>query len=99
MAEFDIERGAFEEWCAKRRMPLRVLNGGQHRSIFRCLPELRRKGVIPPIPEPNESGTWLGIKYLGPGDLFFEERWDNGGGYTIGYAVNERRGYYRFSHH
>lgn len=99
MAEFDIDREAFEKWCARRRMPLRVLGEDRHRTVDRCLPWLARKGMISPIPEPNESGGWLGIKDLGAGDLFFEERWSNGGGYTLGYDVKEKRGYYAYSHH
>ena len=33
------------------------------------------------------------------GDLFFEERWPNCGGYAIGYDVSAGRGYYAYAHH
>ncbi|MEN6575525.1 MAG: hypothetical protein ABFD90_04215 [Phycisphaerales bacterium] len=99
MAEFDIDREAFEKWCAREGMPLHVLGDDRHRTVDRCLPWLARRGVIPPIAEPNESGAWSGIKNFGAGDLFFEERWSNGGGYTLGYDIKEKRGYYWFSHH
>jgi len=38
-------------------------------------------------------------KGLDAGDLFYEERWSSGGGYSIGYDVEEERGYYAYAHH
>ncbi len=104
MAEFDIEREAFEKWCARRKMPLRELGAEESHMVSRCLPMLEQRGVMPPIAEPNEREGDLRImeesnKVLGAGDLFYEERWSNGGGYTIGYDTEEERGYYYWAHH
>jgi len=102
IAEFDIERPAFERWCARRKQPLRVLGNGKHATIHRCIPSLEQRGVLPVHTEPNEDLTAWGArvsKILGVGDLFYEERWPNGGGYTIGYDVKAGRGYYAWSHH
>lgn len=104
MAEFDIGQEAFEKWCSDRKMPLRQLGDAEHRSIRRCLMLLEQRGIIPAIRESIEVAGHLSTasrrtKDLGPGDLFYEERWDNGGGYTIGYDVSGKRGYYEFLHH
>ena len=61
-------------------------------------------GAIPPIVEPNEflDDQRRRERYLvtlATGDLFYEERWSNGGGYTFGYDVEQQRGYYFYSHH
>lgn len=103
-AEFDIEREEFERWCRSRNKPLRKLSDGERHTIFRCLPILERKGLIPAISEPNKAERDLleverAIKSFVGGDLFYEERWDNGGGYTVGYDVKEKKGYYAYSHH
>jgi hypothetical protein len=104
MAEFDIEREAFEKWCARRKMPLRELGTEGYHAILRCLAWLEDRGVMPPITEPNEGEADLrraqrAVKVFGAGDLFYEDRWSNGGGYWIGYDTKEKRGYYRFAHH
>ena len=33
-------------------------------------------------------------KWFQAGDLYYCERWSNGGGYTIGYDVKEGKAYY-----
>jgi len=103
-AEFTIEREAFEKWCARRGMPLRKLDSGGYHVVNRCLWGLEQRGIIPSAPEPNEpEGGFPGmdhtLKHFDPGDLFYEERWSNGGGYSIGYDVEEKRGYYDYNHH
>jgi len=104
IAEFDIEQGEFEIWCANRGQPLQKLGDGERRTIDRCLWMLEHRGVIPAVTEPNKAERDLRelertLKNFNAGDPFFEKRWSNGGGYTIGYDVRERRGYYSYSHH
>lgn len=104
MAEFDIEREAFEAWCAKRKMPLQELDGGGYHAVDRCVPMLERMGLIPAIDRPydmerEQQKMERVVKVFRAGDLFYEERWDNGGGHTLGYDVKAERGYFRYSHH
>ncbi len=103
IAEFDIEREPFEAWCRQAGKPLQEL-AGEPQTVFRCLPWLERTGAVPPITEPNEFlADELRMKRhlaaLTEGDLFYEERWSNGGGYTLAYDVERQRGYYFYSHH
>ncbi|MCU0915519.1 MAG: hypothetical protein MUC88_13270 [Planctomycetes bacterium] len=56
-AEFDIEQPAFERWCARQKMPLRVLGHDEHPTIYRCIPGLEQRGVLPMHAEPNEDLT------------------------------------------
>ena len=100
MAEFDIEREAFETWCGRRGMPLRELGEAEHQEMFRCLAMLEHRGIISPLREPNapEAGR-RSCKRFSAGGLFYEDRWDNGGGYCVGYDVKEKRGYYWYGHH
>ena len=44
IAEFDIERGAFEKWCARQKMPLRELRDGEDYTVERCLLTLEQRG-------------------------------------------------------
>jgi len=65
---------------------------------------LEKRGLIAPSAEPNDverqqREAERAIKRFGPGHLFYEERWSNGGGYSIGYDVKEKRGYYDYAHH
>ncbi len=104
VAEFDIEREAFETWCAGRDMPLRPLGENEHHSVPRCLWLLQDRGVIPPSTGLDGAGGDVGLadavgKELDAGDLFYEQRRANGGGYSIGYDVEEQRGYYCYNHH
>jgi len=104
IAEFDIKQGEFERWCVSRGWPLQKLGDGELRTIERCLSMLEDRGTIPKVTEPNKAETNLRelertLKNFNAGDLFFEKRWANGGGYTIGYDVKEKRGYYSYSHH
>jgi len=107
MAEFEIEQAAFEAWGRSKKMPMRRLLSNESRSIPRCLFLLERKGLIPVVPEPGKESVeeWsprYGHRYrksLGKGDLHYVERWDNGGGYALGYDVEEGKGYYWFGHH
>ena len=84
-------------------MPLQELDGGGYHVVDRCLPMLERMGLIAAITEPNNmerATTRNGASHqtLLPGDLFYEKRWSNGG-YTLGYDVKAKRGYYQFMHH
>jgi len=97
IAEFDIEQKAFERWCANRGMPLRRLADAEQQTLDRCLWILEERGVIPIDPEPNEAEAYF--KELEAGDLFSKERWSNGGATSIGYDIDERRGYYESSRH
>jgi hypothetical protein len=101
-AEFDIERGALEKWCAKRKMPLQEIDDEGYHSVIRCWRFLESRGVVPAVTEPNETSERLArmarcVKVLRAGDLFYDGRWSNGGGYTIGYDTKEKRGYYSYS--
>jgi hypothetical protein len=101
LAEFDIEQKAFERWCASRKMALRKL-GDEERYVIRSVAMLEQRGVIPTVSEANEvRGSSYGhaLKRFHAGDLFYEDPWPNGGGYWVGYDIEERRGYYRFCHH
>lgn len=103
-AEFDVEREAFAKWCAKRKMPLQELTDGGSHAVTRCLQMLENRGVIqmPSVPDgmsKDEFEMTRTIKSFSAGDLFYEERWSNGGGYTLGYDVQAKRGYYQFAHH
>ncbi|HNY80465.1 MAG: hypothetical protein RBS72_20410 [Sedimentisphaerales bacterium] len=104
IAEFDIERAAFEKWCARRKMPLRELRDEEEHTVDRCLLLLEQRRIIPTDSEPNDvegglRGMERASKGLDAGDLFYEERWSSGGGYSIGYDVEEERGYYAYAHH
>lgn len=103
-AEFTIEREAFEKWCANRRTPLKELGSGGYHVVHRCLPILERRGVLPAASALDEMQgdarrAERAVKQFAAGDLFYEERWANGGGYAIGYDVREKRGYYEYRHH
>ncbi|MDI6450660.1 hypothetical protein [Anaerobaca lacustris] len=104
VAEFDVEREAFRRWCARQEMPLRELRDGEEHTILRCRLILEERGVLLSARDPNKGENDLhsmqqGSKKLGVGDLFYEERWSNGGGYSIGYDVRSGRGYYYHSRH
>ena len=104
LAEFDIEPEAFGRWCADRKRPLRELGDGEHPTVCRPLWMLEKRGVLPATAESNEAeqdahGRQPINKYFTAGDLFYEERWPNNGGYSIGYDIKQRRGYYEFRHH
>ena len=104
VAEFDVEREAFERWCARQKTPLSELRDKGYHAVNRCLTWLESRGVMRPITDPDEWEAELhkaqrSVKILGAGDLFYRERWNNGGGYTIGYDTKEKRGYYSFARH
>jgi hypothetical protein len=103
VAEFDIEQKAFEQWCASRKMPLREVGDGEWHMVRRPVATLENRGVIPASAEPNDQTRVVRgdsyVKVLNGGDLFYEERQPNGGGHTIGYDVEEKRGYYEYLHH
>jgi len=104
IAEFDIERQAFEKWCADRHMPLAALPQGFDRgasqryyNIARCWRHLDLEGYPPKTPKEQygEGDT----KEFNVGDLYYEEFWLNGGGYQLGYDVEEGMGYFWYAHH
>jgi hypothetical protein len=102
LAEFDVEEQAFEEWCTSRKMPLRKLSSQERYAVMRAAAILVQRGIVPRTTSPNgveEDRHGQTFKRFRAGDLFYEERWPNGGGYTIGYDIKERRGYYKYTHH
>lgn len=108
IAEFEIAQEALVKWCTGVNMPLRKLGPTEEGTVPRCLHYLEKRGVIPVVPEPNsheslnEWALWYQRrcqKSLSDADLYYEERWRNGGGYVIGYDVDEGRGYYWYGHH
>jgi hypothetical protein len=112
-AEFKIEQVAFMKWCKDKGMPLRPLIENEERSMSRAQWNLEREGLVP-IPERPDLGTGKPIeedieaitrysecykKTFNTGDLYYEDRWSNGGGYALGYDIEEARGYYWYGHH
>jgi len=98
LAEFDIEQQVFEEWCSSKKMPLRKLGSGERHLVMRAVALLAQRGIVPTSTSPSQVGEgWH--KHFRAGDLFYEKRWRNGGGYTIGYDSQAKRGYYRYDHH
>ena len=105
IAEFDIDQEAMIKWCQNDDMPLREVVEMESCSVRRCLMYLEGKGEIPEAQEPNKnSEEWSAwsdrlSKYLDPGDLYFEESHTERADYlSVGYDVNEGRGYYAWSH-
>ena len=66
--------------------------------LFRSNPLLALKGITEKPNDDDAAFAWE-YKSFNKGDLFFEERWPNAGGYAIGYDVSEGRGYYEYAHH
>ena len=104
LAEFQIERQAFEAWCQQQGKPLRKLAACEFEMVVRCLPCLERKGLIPPIAEPNEflakeRRLERTLKTVATGDLYYAWHASNGGGYTLAYDIDEGKAYYQYSHH
>jgi len=105
MAEFEISQEALEKWCADMDKPLKKLGPIEKGGVPRCVHYLEKRGIIPAVPEPNDSREWQRWyqgryrKSLANGDLYYEDIWDNGGGYIIGYDVEEGMAYYWFAHH
>lgn len=105
-AEFEIEQEAFEDWCRSEGKTLRRVGPNERKGVRRCWRPLEREGFVPVVPEPNKSSeqwtAWYDQrmqKHLGEGDLYYEDIWRNGGGYWIGYDVDEGKGYYAYAHH
>ena len=74
----------------------------------RCLISLKQRGVDVSTLEPNEiteddydleQAITISSKYFSTGDLWYEDRWSNGGGYSIGYDIETKRAYFSWSHH
>ncbi|MAS92827.1 MAG: hypothetical protein CMO55_06475 [Verrucomicrobiales bacterium] len=103
-AEFSIDQQIFEEWCASIGKPLTVVSKGSESGgfseamLFRSNPLLALKGITEKPNDDDAAFAWE-YKSFDKGDLFFEERWPNAGGYAIGYDVSEGRGYYEYAHH
>lgn len=104
IAEFDIDRDSLAKWCDSIGKPLKPVAEGQNASIWRVNPYLKQFGInnndrsfkTAATAEEDFSSS---SKHFTAGDLFYEDRWSNGGGYLIGYDVSEGRGYYQYSHH
>jgi hypothetical protein len=69
--------------------------------------EFREDGV-PTASPPDDMQVYntVALKWLermnkrfGKGDLFYEDLWRNGGGYVLGFDVDQGRGYYWYGHH
>ena len=105
IAEFEMAQEALEAWCISSGRPLKKLGPTEKGSVPRCLRDLEERGVIPVVPEPNDDNEWMlwyqdrYEKSLSDGDLYYEECWSNGGGYVIGYDVEDGMGYYSYAHH
>ena len=98
IAEFNIDQAHFEAWCESIGKPLSPVAEEKKARMWRANPFLERIGAIKERDHDDEYLTWR-YKTFDKGDLFFEERWPNGGGYAIGYDVSAGRGYYEYAHH
>ncbi len=104
VAEFEIEQAVFEKWCENRDMPLQVLPQGFDRgaskryyNIARCWRHLELGGHVSDPPE--EQYGERDSKEFNAGDLYYEDSWLNGGGYQLGYDIEEGMGYFWYAHH
>ncbi len=103
VAEFDIDRDSLMKWCDSIGKSLASVAEDQNATIWRVNPFLDQFGIA-------KNGSFKGsspaeedfdryTKRFTTGDMFYEDRWSNGGGYIIGYDVSDRRGYYQYAHH
>lgn len=103
IAEFDIDRCALAKWCDSIGKPLKPVAEDQNASVWRVNPWLDRFGIVKNGSFKSSSAAEEDFnrysKNFTTGDLFYEDRWSNGGGYVIGYDVSEGRGYYQYAHH
>lgn len=102
VAEFDIEQDLFLQWCDLIGKPLEIVTEGQRAGMHRSNLFLERCGAIEssPVNESSSPEEWLGWygKSFSPGDLFYQIRQKNNGGYSIGYDVKTGQGYYSYFH-
>lgn len=103
VAEFDIDLDSLAKWCTSIGKPMTAVAEGQYATIWRVNPFLDRFEIIKNGPlkgsSPPEEDFSQYAKQFTIGDLFYEDRWSNGGGFVIGYDVSDGRGYYQYSHH
>ncbi|MDF1740994.1 MAG: hypothetical protein P1U86_17660 [Verrucomicrobiales bacterium] len=98
IAEFSIDQKAFENWCESAGKPLSPVADNSKPWVFRANEQLERIGKIERPSDPDRLASWRS-KTLEPEDLFYKDRWDNGGGFSIGYDVSTRRGYFEYASH
>lgn len=106
IAEFDIRRSEFQRWCESIEKPLSPVDSTQRSVVWRANPFLARIGAIEELTLQEQSSNmeiqefldWREVT-LAKGDLFYEERWPNNGGYAIGFDTSEKRGYFAYAHH
>jgi hypothetical protein len=96
-AEFQIDQESIIKWCDSIQKPLKPVTEGQLAGIYRTIWVLERRGLTPHGYFNNSSTSGEIIKTFRRGDLFYQHRWSNGGGYVIGYDVENERGYYHYS--
>lgn len=97
-AEFDIEKSSFENWCASTGKPLAILQKNTDVLVLRPNEQLERIGKIKRPAQPYDRSAWISKRFE-EGDLFYKDRWDNGGGLSVGYDVSTGRGYYDYASH
>lgn len=80
IAEFEVDRDVFETWCRAQGKALAVIEGGEPKvsRAYRLFDQIDEA----PKDESEERFDRYD-KLLEKGDLFFEKRWPNNGGYTI----------------
>ncbi|MGK0187440.1 MAG: hypothetical protein ACI9R3_003228 [Verrucomicrobiales bacterium] len=98
IAEFTIDRKAFEHWCTSIGRPLAPVGEDEKARLWRANMFLDKIGATSRPNDPDESYQWHN-KTFDTGDLFFEERWPNNGGYAIGFDVITSCGFYEYTHH
>lgn len=103
VAEFDIDRNSLIKWCDSIGKPMASVVEDQNAMISRVYPFLDREGIPKSGSFKDSSAAEADFdrytKRFSTGDLFYEDRWSNGGGYTIGFDVSDGRGYYQYAHH
>lgn len=98
IAEFNIDRTSFEIWCKLVEKPLSPVAANSEVWVFRANEQLANIGKIERPSDRDKLSAWRS-KTLEAGDLFYEDRWDNGGGFSIGYDISAGRGYFEYASH
>jgi hypothetical protein len=96
-AEFDIDLGSITKWCDSIQKPLKPVTSGQTASVYQVHWYLKRFGIPNHASLNNSSTNEPIVKSFKKGDLFYDYRFSNGGGYTIGYDMSNERGYYHYT--
>ena len=106
VAEFDIDEAGLKNWCESIEKPLSPVEPNTRAVVLRANRFLASLGAVQGLDlnevrsdsEVQDYMKWEKLT-LSEGDLFYEERWSNSGGYSIGFDASEGRGYFAYAHH